>query len=336
MSWSPYQSHADLLWCNHDQVPEWSAPTLAASSAKPASRTKPAPSESARPEHYPPVSTAKSRPKKHSTSANQTTVRKSALPVQRFNVDQLLGLVDALDNQQALEEERIIEILGARSRDGVEEYRRFLAAAGLVTVEGREWRTTEANQRLAIALRNEVIADVKAILAQAPSFSLFTEQLAALPIGQTWEPGDFRRATTTYRTLGEICCICAPIVGEGLFTTPISPTVEEFAPIALERFRMLDRGEGLVATGAWLEALIRYDGIHPEVARMRVNDASARRLLHRSTEGSTTEVRFDDHIIQVLRVKLGRPMVTIVHLFRGDYLIPGKSSSSLRIEEVRP
>jgi hypothetical protein len=32
-----------------------------------------------------------------------------------------------------------------------------------------------------------------------------------------------------------------------------------------------------------------------------------------------------------LRLKDGRPVVEIVHLYRGDYLITGKSSSSLRI-----
>jgi hypothetical protein len=134
--------------------------------------------------------------------------------------------------------------------------------------------------------------------------------------------------------LGEVTEICAPVFGRGLFATLNRPTVEEFAPIALTRFSELDRGEGLVATGAWLETLIALDGIHPEVARARLNDASAQGLLRRTTEGSTTERRFDNHIVHVLRTKAGKPIVEQVRLYRGDYLIPGKSSTSLRVEGV--
>jgi hypothetical protein len=150
--------------------------------------------------------------------------------------------------------------------------------------------------------------------------------------GQVWDPTEFKRSATTFKTLGEVCCLCASVAGEGLYGTPNTPHPTQFAPIALQRFKDLDQGDGLVATGAWLEELIRKDGIHPEVARLRLNDASALNLLRRSTEGSTTEVRFDSHTIQVLRVRSGRPTVVVVHLYRGDYLIPGKSSTSLRIE----
>jgi hypothetical protein len=135
--------------------------------------------------------------------------------------------------------------------------------------------------------------------------------------------------------LGEVTQICAPIAGEGLYPTPSVPDLAAFALIAIQRFRDLDQGDGLVATGIWLEDLIRKDGIHPEIARLLLNDASATNLLSRSTEGSTTDIRFDNHVIQVLRVQAGKPVVTTVHLYRGDYLIPGKSSTSLRIQGVQ-
>ena len=114
---------------------------------------------------------------------------------------------------------------------------------------------------------------------------------------------------------------------------PNVPSPEEFSRIARERFTSLDReGSGLVATGEWLEALIREDGIHPEVARRQLDAASEAGLLRRSTEGSTTQLRFRDRVVHVLRTQSGEPVIEQVFLYRGDYLIPGKASVSLRIE----
>jgi hypothetical protein len=250
-------------------------------------------------------------------------------------VNQLLGLIDTLDNSQTMSEESIVDALGARNRDGIEEYRRFLMSAGLISVQDRKWTVTQALQSLAVALRNEDVDDLRRVLLAVPSYEIFFRRVTATGVGNVWDPSEFRRSANTYRTLGEITRICAPISDEGVYPTPNVPDPEAFAPIAIQRFRALDQGDGLIATGTWLEDLIRKDGIHPEIARVRLNDASARKLLHRSTEGSTTDVRFDNHTIQVLRVSAGKPFVATVHLYRGDYLISGKSSTSLHIEEVR-
>ena len=317
LSWSPYQSHADLLWCDSTKVPDWPA-ELGASESK-ALEVKP------------------SKPKAIKAGAAKASkvgaVSKTAgVPLQRFNVGQLLALIDEIDNDQRLSEAAAISTVGAKNRDGVEEYRRFLLSAGLIDIDGTDWVATADGQALAIALRNENVPEVTTLLQKAPSFALFLTSINALNIGEPWTPGAFSRPATTYKTLGELCRVCAPIADEGLFATPNTPDAASFVPIALERFRQLNKGDGLVATGAWLEALIRQDGIHPEIARERLNDASRANLLIRSTEGSTTETRFDRHSIQVLRIREGRPIVATVHLYRGDYLIPGKSSTSLHIE----
>jgi len=243
-------------------------------------------------------------------------------------------LVDALDNDQALSEEKVVDIVNARSREGIEEYRRFLKSGSLVSVLNQSWNATPQLQELAISLRNENIDGAKAILLATPSFGSFARHVSNTLVGTKVNQDSFGRAITTYRTLGEAMLLCAEIEGEGIYSTPNSPDAEHFAPIALQRFRNLDNGDGLVATGEWFESLIRKDGIHPEIARQRLNDASARELLRRSTEGSTTDVRFDRHVIHVLRVESGKPAVITVHLYRGDYLIPGKSSTSLRIEGI--
>lgn len=90
-----------------------------------------------------------------------------------------------------------------------------------------------------------------------------------------------------------------------------------------------------MATGLWLESLIRKDGIHPEVAVRSLEQANAHAMLRRSTEGSTVQTRYDDRVVHVLRVERGAPVAKPIQIYRGDYLIPGKASVSLRLEEPK-
>ena len=106
--------------------------------------------------------------------------------------------------------------------------------------------------------------------------------------------------------------------------------------MALRRFEQLSPSDGIVSVGQWLEALVRYDGVHPIHARDALQEADAAGLLRRSTEGSTTDTRHDDHTLRVLRMSEGRPLVETVHLYRGDFLIPGRASSSLRLQAPKP
>jgi len=325
-SWSPFISHGDLLWCNEDAVPPWPA--------EPSPITKALTEEVVGKADLQKVTGSKKSKGATKPPPPDADLASHQIPLPRFNVNQLFGLIDALDNSERLSEERVIDVVGARNRDGIEEYRRFLVSAKFISVENRTWAITSQIQSLAVALRNEDVNELRRLLLSAPSYELFSQRISETGVGKVWEPSEFARSATTYRTLGEVTRICAPVSGEGLYPTPNVPDPVAFAPVATQRFRDLDQGDGLVATGAWLEDLIRKDGIHPEIARLRLNDASSNNLLSRSTEGSTTDVRFDHHIIQVLRVRAGKPVVDTVHLYRGDYLIPGKSSTSLRIGEV--
>jgi len=235
-------------------------------------------------------STAEIASKTASTTSNKKTVTKrptsgsrspvselvgtsDKVPLPRFNINKLFSLVDALDNDQALSEEKVVDIVNARSREGIEEYRRFLKSGSLVSVLNQSWNATPQLQELAISLRNENIDGAKAILLATPSFGSFARHVSNTLVGTKVNQDSFGRAITTYRTLGEAMLLCAEIEGEGIYSTPNSPDAEHFAPIALQRFRNLDNGDGLVATGEWFESLIRKDGIHPEIARQRLNDA---------------------------------------------------------------
>ena len=255
---------------------------------------------------------------------------------QRFDVGRLLRLICVLDDEQEMTPLRAMELLETLHPRGRDEYRRFLSSANLVSVVDGHWRAEPSTGLVSAALRNERIRELRDALREAPSFSVFAAGIERSPVGRVVDLSYLGRATTTYRTLGEITLLCAQVRGEGVYPTPATPDAKAFAQVARERFSELDRGDGLVSAGAWLESLIREDGIHPERARRLLGEASDRGFLRRFTEGSTLQVRFDDHVVHVLRSDSGEPVVRPIHLYRGDYLIPGKASASLCIEEPGP
>lgn len=314
MSWSPYHSLDDLLWCaltgpsDGDSVATDGIGMVAPQS-------KPVPPEEK------PISAQSLK------AAPKTTFF-------RFDTGRLLHLICALDDSQTLNAEEVVKVLGVKDRLGSSEYRRFLLSAGLISIESQAWYAKPQLGKLSAALRNERIEEIHDALLAAPSYAAFAAQIARLEVGQTLEGSLLGRGLSTYRTLGEITLKCVDVQGEGIYPTPMTPNAAEFASLALERYEELEGGEGLVATGAWLEALIRKDGLHPEIARRRLDEASENGLLHRSTEGSTIQIGHDRHVLHVLRLEAGLPSVSTIYLYRGDYLIPGKASVSLRIEGV--
>ena len=314
MSWSPYHSLEDLLWCaltgpsNGDSVATDAIGTVAPQS-------KPVPPE----EKLVSAQSLKASPK---------------ITFFRFDTGRLFHLICTLDDSQTLNAEEVVKVLGVKNRRGSIEYRRFLLSAGLISIEGQAWYAKPLLGKLSAALRNERIEEIHDTLLAAPSYAAFAAQIAKLEVGQTLEDSLLGRGTSTYRTLGEITLKCVDVQGEGIYPTPITPNAAEFASLALERYAELEGGDGLVATGAWLEALIRKDGIHPEVARLRLDEASEKGLLRRSTEGSTIQIGHDRHVLHVLRLEADLPSVSTIYLYRGDYLIPGKSSVSLRVEGI--
>jgi len=306
VSWSLFQSLDDLLWFSKTDADD------GASSAVRAAATT------------------------DTGTGNAEEVSPSAVGIgvsfQRMNVNHLLRLVCALDDNQVLDSAQAGELIGVRSKTA-DEYRRFLVSAGLIGTEDGRWVATPSVRILSAALRNENAAAFRNALMLAPSFAAFHTLVAQSGPGRIIDVSNLSRSAATYRTLGEMALICAT-VGRDLFATPAKPEPGVFAQIALQRFRDLDRGDGLVAAGRWLETLIQHDGIHPEVSRDALEQASDSGLLRLVTEGSTTQTAFDDHVVHVLRTDSnGIPVSVPVRLYRGDYLIPGKASVSLRIEK---
>ncbi|MCZ0941975.1 MAG: hypothetical protein OXJ53_02835 [Gammaproteobacteria bacterium] len=314
LPWAPYQTTDDLLWCrsgskerDDDDVKEDSE----SSDAKRDRQTK----------------RAQERTDENSPPA-------APLRMLQFSTDKLLRLVCLLDDKQEMPESEVLAFLGLGRASSISGYRRFLEPSALARIDNGMWCATLGTQNLAAALRNERLDEVLGVLSEVPSFKAFAQSISDLSIGQPLDSSILKRGSSNYRILGEITRICVSLQGVGVLPTLSRLDAAAFANIALLRFTDMARGENYVAAGAWLEALIREDGIHPEVARELLDEASSQGLLNRYTEGSTPQVGRGDQKFHALRVRSGTPVVEEVHLHRGDYLIPGKGSVSLRIEKA--
>jgi len=322
LSWSPMHSRDDLLWIRSQGLPDAvSGSDVSAKSMQLSERDGKRKRDVA----------AKSRGR--DTSLIKRSIQQSGRQAfYRVSVELLFRLIDRLASEHHLSEDRAAEIVGNPSKERFSEYRRFMEAGSFVTVSNQKWIATDELRKLHTSLIDRDFATVRRLLNAVPSFRSALEMLnqsIERPIKTFAIP---ESAEATYRGLLEVTCAGAPIPNEGFYLTSGAPSVAEFSKIALERFRELDTGDGLVSVGVWLEELIRKNAIHPVRTRDLLAEASAGGLLKRSTEGSTTDTRHDKHVLRVLNTSNGRVSVDLVHLYRGDFLIPNKSSSSIRLQ----
>jgi hypothetical protein len=348
LGWSSFHSDGDLLWIRHDALPSWPATAEAANGLTLEMIEEPdpaVPNETNKPTAVVPAKeSARGRPPrarpakaKPAASAGRKSrlgpTNKAGEAFYRLKPNDLVTLTDRLSIAQRLSLEQVMETLATKHPTSVSEYRRFFESAQLITSEGNDWLATDALVDLAAAQRELDLTRMSSILESAPSYRVFSSLIEAAPKSTPLELPMPARVQPTYQALGELTGLVAAIPGEGLYRTTTRPSLSEFAAIALQRYFDLDPEDGWVSTGEWLEALVREDAIHPTIARDALQEADAAGLLIRSTEGSTTDTRHDDHSLRVLRVKDGKPIVETVHLYRGDFLIPSKGSSSLRLQE---
>ena len=322
LTWAPYHSQADLLWLelpvtHGDVVPRSLTPRVPRAEA---------PTGGARrPQESPPT---------HRRGRDTARTATPSLGRYKYSVARLVRLVDRLDTHQELRIGDVMEILAVRTPSGLEDYRRFLESGHAIIVNKETWRTARPLSRMATALREVDVADLRAALRAFPSYEALEGVLRNQKIGAAVDATFFGRANATFTALAEITELGAHTPDAGLFVTPTVPDGDTFAEIATAAYERLQNDGGWVATGRWLETLIVKDGIHPNRARMGFQAAGAAGVIRGLTEGSTTETQYDRHTVKVLDIKEGVPFVKTEYLYRGDFLLPGKSSSSLRIERT--
>jgi hypothetical protein len=257
------------------------------------------------------------------------------VPLYKMSVGSLFKLVEELDREQALTESRVAVIIDSQIPSSLSDYRRFLASGGALEVREGTWRAGAGLRPISAALTNADAERLAEALEAMPAYASLRRTLRHAPRGAPFPTKEvFKRADSTYTALAEATLIGAGVHNLGFFPTSATPSDEEFVPLALEAYGRLSTEGVWASTGQWLEELIAKHGIHPIVARIRLQSAAERGLLQRFFEGSTTDTKLDRHAIRVLAVRHGVPFLKTEYLYRGDFLMPGSAGSSLRIVEA--
>lgn len=327
LAWAPYHSHDDLLWVEFPDGPA----TPRGPVAKGAEATPSLKAESQAVREAPSVWRA--RPSARRRPLGEGETEKAAL--YKVNLDRLFALIDKLETRQQLPLNDVMSSLGVRTASGLNDYRRFLESGGAIIVEEDGWSAAPPLSRISVVLQNPDIRELRKEFRLFPSYVELERVLSQETIGVAFNATTFGRAASTYTALAEIVELGVSVHGKGFFVTPLDPGDDEFAKIAVSAYDRLELGGNWVATGRWLEELIVHHGIHPVVARRRLQSVASSGLIKRVTEGSTTETGHDRHTLRTLATKDGTPYVKVEYLYRGDFLIPGKGSSSLKIELIQ-
>jgi hypothetical protein len=248
----------------------------------------------------------------------------------------MLNLMGALASATSLGGSRARAVLGLQEGSQIEDYTNFLASGGFVQNDREALVKTDKLDRLWTALKLRHLPEIQSLLMEVPSFAKFTESIRSGPAREAGELSVASRSLSTYTALAEISGIALAVPDEGLFRTPNNPRPDVFAGVALGEWGRLSSGTvDWILTGDWLESLARGHGIHPLVARDRLEEARAAGLIERYAEGSTPDTRFSKHTVYVLDFQNAKPTIQAVGLYEGTFLIPGRGSVMLRLKAGR-
>ena len=316
LTWKPYHAKDDLLWVRSAAKPSTAQQTIL-------------PRQAAAQTEAPPVGLATAGTEPVTTKVEVPSGRAKAYAGSyKFSVPKMIALIDRLASEGRLRQDEALGVLSIKSPVQFEDYRNFLLAGGLIE-SGEHISATPALRDLLSALKTLDHASATALFKRVPSFTAFSDYLLENrpdnPVAQ--------RALPTYTALAEVLGIGFEIPDERVYGTPDHPTLEEFADLALSTYEKIGgTSEQYVLTGLWLEGLVRDAKVHPITSRALLEQVRERGLLDRFTEGSTPETRYQNHTLNLLDLQHGHPIVRKIGIFEGDFLLPGKSSVSIRLK----
>jgi hypothetical protein len=219
------------------------------------------------------------------------------------------------------------------ARKTLSRYLGFLMTGQFITAVESGIQATDSLQQLWDALMAQDLPSASQRFRAVPSLNEFLKRLEnERRIEIDTKAPERERPSPAYVQIAELCGHALQIPQDAVYGTFQNPSVREFVDFALEAYQKNRKGEDYVLTGLWLETLAREYGIHPIKARDRLAEAQAAGMLERYTQGSTPDTRFEKHTLTVLQIQDGRPAVTKVCLYHGDFIIPGKASVSIRLE----
>jgi hypothetical protein len=327
LPWKPYHAREDLLWTRDSGFPNMTEPT------QPGGKM-PVPQVIGT--GVAPKATAGKRSKQPPPGAEQGGVAKQHSRQYsgsyKFSPTRLLKLLEALSDRVTLTTSQALTVLDLKSKSQLEDYRNFLASGNFIDASGATLAKTSVLDDLWRALIIGDYSKAADLMLNVPSFRRFMDAVKAGSATSEESYSVGQRSLATYIAIAELFTVAMAIPDDRIYPTLNHPKPVEFAEFALKAYSALSPGaEDYVLTGSWLEALVREFGIHPVIAKNRLEEAQIGGYLQRYTEGSTPETGYGKHALYVLEMKNGKPVVRRVALFEGDFLIPGKSSVSIRL-----
>jgi hypothetical protein len=347
LAWHPFHSRDDLLWTSHFPLmrptaasPETKATsnnlkTLGSTKGTDASRptTKITSHQNERKDKLP---SAIDLPKPRATAPAVKRSPGVLTGSYRFPVASMLDLVSAFAHKEQISDQDGMRLVGLETAKRYQDYRNFLLSGQFVTKKSGALSKLPPMDEFIDAIKARDLHRLRDSFLRVPSVAAFLEEIeVGRPTTADTVRSIGRAAIPTYISLSEISCAAIDIASEGIYATPHSPPPSDFATLALDTYRALKGREEYILTGRWLEELVRRHGIHPIRARERLNEARESGLLERYTEGSTPETQFERHTMAILDINKGTPVVRSLNLYHGDFLIPGKASVSIRLEEPK-
>jgi len=325
LPWQPFHTLEDLLWVSTGSLEA----EVATPPVRVASAIEPPDAGSLAQKGKPP---APSKPRGKQPELEAPTEARERTGAYKFSFKRMIRLIRALASEKALSIQQALSALEIDSERGLTDYRGFLISGGFVEAPTHELRATDGLGELWTALRNLDVPAVRELLQRVPSLRSFFDHLKAhRRITSKSDPPVTDRAFTTYVTLAEVCAVGLSIADDGIYVTDANPSVTEFAIAAWKAYEALSRGEELVSTGAWLEALARDHALHPVLVRTLLEEAFRKKLLERFVEGSTPDTRYEKHSFWALTGRRGEPEVEQIKLFHGEFLMPERASVSLHL-----
>jgi len=318
-TWNPYHAQDDLLWVTCDNI-----------ELSDEERDRYFLGYEARQEQ--PVTVEK-------TTKKEDKVKKpivARLPLKgsyKFSIPSMITLIQVFQEKSRMTDDEGMEAVGVKTLKRYVEFRNFLRSGGFIEKAETGFVKTERLDKLWEAL---IRRDCDLILESLRNVVSFQQFLDKLKIGTASNSDDIeyvsKNAFPTYCALAEVSCAGLHIQGEGIYPTPLTATIEEFSKLALQAYKKLAKGEEYVLTGQWLEALVRETGTHPIIARNQLSEARQAGFLERFTEGSTPETQYESHTMYYLAIEKAMPVIRKINLYHGDFLIPDRTSVSIRIE----
>ena len=333
LSWYPYQSREDLLWCKwipnsksiqsisvlNNENDAYAESNVTATSESSDDRVTDAEiSEELEDSELVP----------HSASRIKT----NTISAQTF-----INLIDALSTVRSIETDQLKNLIGI-STSSIREYSNFLRGSGFADKAGDIILVQPTLSTLNTAIAEIDFTNFAELMLQIPSFNAYIDLLRQHQLEPEWSPVRYLRRSTApaYQMLAEVSTLAIHIPDVGFVVTDAIPEQKEFVDAAVSTYDFLSEGDQWgVLTGLWLENLASSYKYHPSVVRNLLETAAANGVINRYFEGSTIEKRFENHKISVLESNEdGGPSIREYHLYRGDFLFSRRASVRIQIERV--